>query len=249
MRVALLASTFVLLAGSPAFAQCVYVACNGGQAPQPTYQQPAYQAPTPAPRPPQNNAQSDYDAGYRAGLAARPATRAVSRSGHRPAVRSTGTRKAAVTRGSGTRHVGAGTTGRRVVTTAPRQHVARPAVRTVTRHVSRPAVRQVARTAPRTNVRTNYATTYRATGYSDPIKNRASTYGASTYGSATSMASLMSRSGGASTISWVGPSAVSSQNGQTCGWGARIVTNAHGHGQRQAVWVCQCPQGWRPPGY
>jgi hypothetical protein len=250
MRVALLASTFVLLAGSPAFAQCVYVACNGGQGGQPTYQQPVYQQPTyqappAAPRPTQNNARGDYDAGYAAGLAARPATRAVSRSGQRSVARPAPAR----------RHVAAAPVRRTATATTSRRHataVVRPATRHVVRVAPRPVVRQATRQAPRQVARTTYRPSYGQSGYVDPIKNRAGTYGSSTYGSATSMASLMSRSSSystSSTTSWVGPSAATSQNGQTCGWGARIVTNSHGYAQRQAVWVCQCPQGWRPPGY
>jgi hypothetical protein len=258
MRIALIASTIALLAGSPAFAQCVYVACGGSVPNPPVYQQPVYQAPPAMPRPPQNTARGDYDAGYAAGLAARPRTRVVTRVVTRTVTRQSHTGTARTS--SGQSHAGRGTAGRVMAASPARRHVAtaaaaRPAVRhTAVRAAPRPVARQVARVAPRQIAR-SVRTVSHPTGsssYSDPIKNRAGTYGATTYGSATSMASLMSRSSSYSssaTTTWIGPSAVTSQNGQSCGWGARIVTNAHGQAQRQAMWVCQCPQGWRPPGY
>jgi hypothetical protein len=233
MRVALLASTFALLASSPSFAQCVYVACNNGGGGGPVYQAPV--APDPV-QLPQHNTRADYDAGFDAGMAARTTThvrrttttRAVSRSGHRtaPAVK---------------RHRASATT------TSARRHTTiatRPAVRHVARVAPKATVRHVTRTAPRHVARVTHSTSYTSSMYRDPIKDRASTYGSASYGSTTSMASLMT-----TTTTWVRPSAVSTQNGQTCGWGARIVTNSHGQAQRQAMWVCQCPQGWRPPGY
>jgi hypothetical protein len=223
MRVALLASTFALLAGTPAFAQCVYVACQGAKGPAPTYQ-----APPTAVIVPHNDARADYDAGYAAGLAARTTThvrrttsvRTVSRTPHRAAPVAK-RHKARVAPRTQTTH--------RIV-----RQVNRPARHAATRHATRTPTRHVARTT--------HSTTY--TSYRDPIKDRASTYRATSYGSVTSMASLMT-----ATTTWVGPTNVSTQNGQTCGWGARIVTNPQGHAQRQAMWVCQCPQGWRPPGY
>jgi hypothetical protein len=226
MRVALLASTIALLASSPAFAQCVYVACNNGGGGAPVYQAPM----APAPQPPQNNARADYDAGYVAGLAARSTTH----------VRRTTTTTRAVSR---SRHGAAPVVKRHrtaAKATSPRRHVAvapRPAVRHVARVAPRPAVRHVTRTPVR-----HVAHVTQRTTYTDPIKDRARTYGSASFGSVTTMASLMS-------TTWVGPSTVSTQNGQTCGWGARIITNQHGLAQRQAMWVCQCPQGWRPPGY
>lgn len=240
MRVALLASTFALLVGSPAFAQCVYVACGGSVPNPPSYQQPVYQAPMAAARPPQNNVGSDYDAGYAAGLAARPANRVVATSSNRTHAKARSTTSG--------RHVAKATTSRGHAATSQRRQVARvaprPAVRHAVRTAPRPAVHHVARTAPRiTHTSRRVTTSYSHSGYQDPIKNRAVTYGAINYGSSTSMASLMSRT------TWVGPSTITSQNGQTCGWGARIVVNEHGYAQRQAMWVCQCPQGWRPPGY
>jgi hypothetical protein len=263
MRVALLASTFALLVGSPAFAQCVYVACNGGAGAPPGYgqpvyqqqQQPVYQAPAAQPRPAPNMARADYDAGYEAGLAARPAQRATHGKSSRSVSRS-GHRSVTVARGTGTsHHAGRGTgngSGRGAATSGARRHTA-VASRPVARTVVRPVVRQAARVAPRPVVRqtavrqtarSTYSTSYTRSGYTDPIKDRARTYGSQSYGSATSMASLMS-----TTTTWVGPASISTQNGQSCGWGARIVTNNHGQAQRQAMWVCQCPQGWRPPGY
>jgi hypothetical protein len=205
MRVALLASTFVLLAGSPAFAQCIHVACATGQTSQTITQQ--------------TTGRSDFDAGFEAGLAARHTV-----TEHRVTVRHVTVRPKAKT---------------------TRRHVKRPA-----RIVHRPVVRPHVRTPIRHVSRVTH--TRRHTSFTDTIKNRADTYGAAAFGSSTSMGSLMSSSSSfssSSSVSWIGPTAVTSQNGQTCGWGARVVTNQSGHAQRQAVWVCQCPQGWRPPGY
>jgi hypothetical protein len=258
MRIALIASAFALLAGSPAFAQCVYVACNGGQptyqAPvyqTPAYQAPVYQAPPSLPRPPQS---SGYDDGYAAGLAAR------STSHHHHG--------AAVKRRSTTRVTGVRTTSHRAVATRTGATRAKQVTRhlTVARAQARPAiVRHVASvsrpanvrrsTSSRTHVR-NTATSTRSHNnmyYSDQIKDRASTYRAQTYGQSTTLASNMSQSSSysssSSSTTWLGPNSVTSQNGQICGWGTRVVTAGHGQAQRQAVWVCQCPQGWRPPGY
>jgi hypothetical protein len=233
MRVALLASSFMLLAGSPAFAQCVYVACGGTQTAPPVVAAPL-----------QTNS---YEQGYAAGLAARPATGTVVRTVVRqlspaPKARTAHRAPTRVLKAPAVRHA---------VTTRP---AARPATRNVSRtHIVR---RTTSVAAPR---RTHNVVTTHTRSYNDPIKNRAQTYQATSYGSATSMASLMSQSSSYSSsytsssavsgVSWVGPGAVTSQNGQTCGWGARIVTNSHGQAQRQAMWVCQCPQGWRPPGY
>jgi hypothetical protein len=243
MRIALLASTFAFLAASPAFAQCVYVACSGQAQGGPTYQQPAYQppaAPMPAP-----GASSGYDEGYAAGLAARPAGRHTATRG-RTAQRATPVRaRSAPARG----HVAAAP--KRKATVA-RSHGApaatRRAVAAPTRAHSAPrrgvATRAVARrSAQVTN--TSYTGSYQ-----DPIKDRASTYRPAVYGQSTSMASMMSSSSSSSyTTTWTGPATHVRQGGQICGWGARIVTNHRGYSQRQAVWVCQCPQGWRPPGY
>jgi hypothetical protein len=243
MRIALIASAFALLAGSPAFAQCVYVACNGGQ---PTYQQPVYQAPPSLPLPPQSNG---YDEGYAAGLAAR------STSHHRHG--------AAVKRRSTTRVTAVRTTSHRAVATRTQQvtrhqSVARvqprPAVVRRVASVTRPATVRRS-TSSHTHVRDNATSTrgHYNTYFSDPIKDRASTYRAQTYGQSTTLASNMSQSSSfsssSSSTTWLGPNSVTSQNGQICGWGTRVVTAGHGQAQRQAVWVCQCPQGWRPPGY
>jgi hypothetical protein len=250
MRIALIASAFALLAGSPAFAKCVYVACNGGQ---PTYQQPVYQAPPSLPLPPQSNG---YDDGYAAGLAAR----STSHHHHQ---------RGAVVKRSTTTRVSAGrTTSHRAVATRTVASRTKQVTRhhTVARAQSRPAVvRRVASvtrpanvrrtTSSHTHVRNNATSSHSHynTYYSDPIKDRATTYRAPSYGQSTTLASNMSRSSSfsssSSSTTWLGPNSVSSQNGQICGWGTRVVTGGYGQAQRQAVWVCQCPQGWRPPGY
>jgi hypothetical protein len=234
MRIALLASTIAFLAGSPALAQCVYVACNGG-----AQQSPVYQAPLQSPPP---RTAPGYDEGYAAGLAARTTTTTTTSSrAHRPVTRSTAhkkkaspTRRATHVRATATQRVAA--SGNRTQT-----HIARS-------HQPSHHRAQAARPARSTQVvanRTNRGTH----SFQDPIKDRAATYRPHVIGQSTTMASLMSRSSSRSVTTWSGPSTVVNQGGQVCGWGARIVTNSDGNAQRQAVWVCQCPQGWRPPGY
>lgn len=245
MRIALLASTFAFLAASPAFAQCVYVACGGQSQGGPTYQQPAYQPPA-AQMPAPGAAASGYDEGYAAGLAARPAPRHAAPRG-RTAQRAAPVRaRAAPARA----HVAAAPKRR---ATATHSHVAtRRAVATSTRsHMAPrravPAQAVAARAVPRRSAPVNNSS---YGSYQDPIKDRASTYRPPVYGQSTSMASMMSNSSSySSTTTWTGPATQVRQGGQVCGWGARIVTNHRGYSQRETVWVCQCPQGWRPPGY
>jgi hypothetical protein len=275
MRVALLATTIALLSASPAFAQCVYVACQGGGQGGPTYQQPVYQQPVyqapqhyaPAPSAPPRAAPG-YDEGYAAGLAARPPARRATTTHHAAPARvrtkttsSQGTRRSGGSAGVYGTSSGAGrstagrtsTVGRTHVASAParRAHATShsPAPRTTAPRAAAPRRVVVNRAAPRSTVR--YTSNSGGT-YQDPIRDRAATYRPNVYGQSTSMASLMSRSStysSSTTTTWSGPASVVNQGGQVCGWGARIVTNAHGYAQRQAVWVCQCPQGWRPPGY
>jgi hypothetical protein len=256
MRVALLASTLFLMAGTPAFAQCVYVACTGGAQQAPAYQPPpppSYQVPMQAPQ-----TRTGYDEGYAAGVAARPATRhtgsrpmparpvartSVRKTGHHVARMGTGTTSRTAARSTGSR--GAATV------VQGRSHVATKARATVVRQSA--VTRQSASTTTHATRRPVYnSQSHVPTQYIDPIKDRAATYRPQVTGQSTSLASMMSSSSwssSSSTTTWSGPASVVNQGGQVCGWGARIVTNAHGYAQRQAVWVCQCPQGWRPPGY
>jgi hypothetical protein len=277
MRVALLASTFALMAGTPAFAQCIYVACNGGGQPAPVYQQPVYQAPqyqapTPAPR-----AAPGYDEGYAAGLAARPAPRHGVRAAARRATPSRATPTRAVPARAAPARTGAarvaqrpthGATGARsgagmgrgtgtVTASMVRRPAAAPRAAVTTRQAQgvRRAPVGVAQTRRATTsqvaVRQRSYTPSNVGPYQDPIKDRAASYRPAVYGQSTTMASMMSgsRANGQYTTTWSGPASVVNQGGRVCGWGARLVTNSHGYAQRQAVWVCQCPQGWRPPGY
>jgi hypothetical protein len=261
MRVALLASTIAILAGSPAFAQCVYVACNNGGQAAPIYQQPAYQAPSLAPR-----AAPGYEEGYAAGLAARPAQRAVQRTKARPATRtlraatarSISTRAASNSgvkrQGSGHGYNASNIYGRSSAGTGHRAVAATSARRHTTAATTRRATVRTAQSNRAANsqhaMRQRTYTSNQASAYQDPIKDRAATYRPPAYGQSTTMASMMSRSSSYSTTTtWSGPATTVNQGGQVCGWGARIVTNSPSYAQRQAVWVCQCPQGWRPPGY
>jgi hypothetical protein len=243
MRVALLASTIALLASSPAFAQCVYVGCPGSAQSAPVYHQPAYTQQSVQIGGTSSTSLS-YDEGFAAGLAARthrqPGTRTSSARIHR---------KSTVT--SARRH------------TSTSRTSAAPRAAASNRHVSAHTKRAKARPAAVRTVNTNRAMhTHNASrshahastsghSYHDPIKDRAATYRPTVYGQSTTMASLMSRSSSfsSSTTSWSGPATTVNQGGQVCGWGARIVITSHGQTERQAMWVCQCPQGWRPPGY
>jgi hypothetical protein len=189
----------------------------------PVDQQPQYQQPArqmPAPAAPARD-MAGYDEGYAAGLAAHAQRRSTATSHRVTTTRSRGV--------------------------SSRSHVTRP--KAVARHapVTRP---QAHRRVVTTSTVVRHANTV-PRFYQDTIKDRAATYRPPVYGPSTSLASIMSpySSYGVSTITWSGPASVVNQGGQVCGWGARIVTNAHGQAQRQAVWVCQCPQGWRPPGY
>jgi hypothetical protein len=247
MRVALLASAILLLSGAPAFAQCIYVTCNGGvQAAaggqQPSHQPPAHQIPVP--NPPARHT-SSYDEGFAAGLAARSPTRATTHKRRAPAASTRTTT-------STTQHIGR-RTGVSAKTGASRAVAAR----------SHPASGATRRTSAARHVAHGRATPPRAPvhhanhgphSFTDSIKDRAATYRSAAFGQSTSMASLMTQSSSFnSTTTWSGPVSVVRQGGQVCGWGTRIVTHSQGPSQgpsqRQAVWVCQCPQGWRPPGY
>jgi hypothetical protein len=226
MRVALLASTFALVAGSPAFAQCIYVACNGGN-----------QALTPAPI-----SAPSYEEGYAAGLAARSETHTIS---YREVVRTTRSR---ASNNASVKRTKASTGHRAASASSTRRHPA-PSAR---RHAPVRTAHTHRTTNTRLGVHHRTYTSSHAGTYQDPIKDRAATYRSAAYGQSTSMSSVMSSSSSYSsyaTTTWSGPASVVNQGGQICGWGARIVTNPHGQTQRQAMWVCQCPQGWRPPGY
>ncbi len=250
MRVALIASTIAFLAGSPAFAQCIYVACNSSPQQAPVYQAPAYQAPAPY-APPRTS--PGYDEGYAAGLASRPA-RVHRRTQIVTVPRRTSTSLAATQSHSRKAAKSAQTTRNRVSATRTRHAVAStaPRVQTTTGNRGYASTRRVATgtTAHQTSV-TQHSSNYGGTSYHDPIKDRAASYRPQITGQSTTMASMMSSSSSyrQSTTTWTGPASVVNQGGQVCGWGARIVSNSQGYAQRQAVWVCQCPQGWRPPGY
>jgi len=101
--------------------------------------------------------------------------------------------------------------------------------------------------------------------YVDPIKDRATSYEAASNGSAISLASESSASSSSSwstsssmsswsnqggMTSWPAPAMPMQQGGQICGWSVQTITTPDGQAlPPQQTWVCQCPQGWRPPGY
>ncbi len=99
----------------------------------------------------------------------------------------------------------------------------------------------------------------------DTVKDRATGYETAAHGSAVSLSSASQAS---STSSWSSSSSVSGwsnsggmtswpapitpmqQGGMICGWSVQTFTTPDGHTlPPQQTWVCQCPQGWRPPGY
>lgn len=107
--------------------------------------------------------------------------------------------------------------------------------------------------------------THETRPYSDPIKDRASTYEAAANGSAISLASASNSASSSSwsssssssswssqggTMSWPAPAMTMQQGGMVCGWSIQTLTTPDGRTlPPQQTWVCQCPQGWRPPGY
>lgn len=99
----------------------------------------------------------------------------------------------------------------------------------------------------------------------DTVKDRATSYEAATKGSAITLDSKSSASSSASwsstssmsswsnqggMTSWPAPVMPMQQGGMICGWSVQTITTPDGHTlPPQQTWVCQCPQGWRPPGY
>ena len=118
---------------------------------------------------------------------------------------------------------------------------------------------------PQSTVTNSSAWVYESRPYVDPIKDRATSYAAASNGSAISLTSESSASNSSSWSSSSSMSSWSSQGGMTswpapvmpmqhggmiCGWSVQTVTTPDGHVlPPQQTWVCQCPQGWRPPGY
>jgi hypothetical protein len=99
----------------------------------------------------------------------------------------------------------------------------------------------------------------------DTIKDRATGYEAASNGSAISLASASSASSSSSwsssssmsswssqggMTSWPAPAMPIQQGGMICGWSVQTITTPDGQTfSPHQTWVCQCPQGWRPPGY
>lgn len=99
----------------------------------------------------------------------------------------------------------------------------------------------------------------------DTVKDRATSYEAAANGSAISLASESSASSSSSwsssssmsswsnqsgMTSWPAPAMPMQQGGMICGWSVQTITTPDGQTlPPQQTWVCQCPQGWRPPGY
>lgn len=106
---------------------------------------------------------------------------------------------------------------------------------------------------------------YESRPYVDPIKDRATSYEAAANGSSISLASESSASSSSSwsssstmsswsnqggMTSWPAPAMTMQQGGMICGWSVQTFTTPDGQTlPPQQTWVCQCPQGWRPPGY
>ena len=99
----------------------------------------------------------------------------------------------------------------------------------------------------------------------DTVKDRAAGYEAAAHGSAVSLSSESSASSSSSwsssssvsgwsssggMTSWPAPIMPMQQGSMICGWSIQTITTPDGHTlPPQQTWVCQCPQGWRPPGY
>lgn len=109
------------------------------------------------------------------------------------------------------------------------------------------------------------ASVYDSRPFVDTVKDRATSYQAASNGSAMSLASESSASSSSSwsssssmsswsnqggMTSWPAPAMPMQQGGMICGWSVQTVTTPDGQTlPPQQTWVCQCPQGWRPPGY
>jgi hypothetical protein len=101
--------------------------------------------------------------------------------------------------------------------------------------------------------------------FADTVKDRAAGYEAAAHGSAVSLSSgsqassssawsssssMSSWSNHGGMTSWPAPAMPMQQGGMICGWSVQTITTPDGHtSPLQQTWVCQCPQGWRPPGY
>jgi len=99
----------------------------------------------------------------------------------------------------------------------------------------------------------------------DKVKDRATSYEAAANGSAISLASESHLSSGSNwsssasmsnwssqdgKTSWSAPVMPMQQGGMICGWSIQTMTTPDGQTlPPQQIWVCQCPHGWRPPGY
>ncbi|MEK7661399.1 MAG: hypothetical protein AAB680_05105 [Pseudomonadota bacterium] len=86
--------------------------------------------------------------------------------------------------------------------------------------------------------------------YEMPIKDHATTYGASATGYSVPVAVFAGRgeswvSGHGQIIRYSAPHHISVQNGQNCGWGTQIAQHGQNRGNR--AWVCHCEHGWQPP--
>jgi hypothetical protein len=211
----------------PAAAQCVYVACQSGvQGPvAPGYgvAQDSMSSTSSTSQITQDRYEEGYAAGHRAGAASAP-------------VRHT-TKAKASHRVSHARPHGKPKAKRKTAHVAAKSRSAHTASKATTRHASRRTSTRVAHFSPSHSY----------------VRDLAQTYGTSSVGPGVNLGSVVSARTQTVThssmrTSFVGPTTTIVQGGQVCGWGSQIVYTPHGP-QRQSAWLCQCPQGWRPPGY
>jgi hypothetical protein len=137
---------------------------------------------------------------------------------------------------------------------ARKAHAAKAHVRKARAAHARPAIRHaVARPAP-TRARHAVRPVRHAPVHApDPIRDHAATYGARATGASEAIAAFAGRGERWVTSSWqvtgwAAPAAVSWHQGQSCGWGARVLTAPDGATRQERAWLCQCAEGWRPPG-
>jgi len=106
---------------------------------------------------------------------------------------------------------------------------------------------------------------HRSQPFADKVKDRANSYKAVSNGSAISLSSESHASSSSSwsssssvsgwsshdsITSWSAPAMPMQHGGVICGWSAQTMTTPDGHPlPPPQTCVCQCPQGWRPPGY
>ena len=85
------------------------------------------------------------------------------------------------------------------------------------------------------------------------VRDHAASYGAAPAGGSIDLSAFTGRgerweSTRGYRVVWSGPVQPVWREGQLCGWGGRAEWSGTRVIRQSPAWVCQCPQGWRPPG-